>query len=152
MQAPSPSPKTQQDPSSSPPEVHDSADGLEFKLGPTSSTTALQMGMGKMNMHPLDCGLLPSSQLLSTSVLTTSVLSTSVLSTSILSVADQAEMASMVNSSPMGPYSGPVGGAGGHPDGTIDWEKLPDPPSIDFGDPPVIEFPGEFECTWGDCI
>lgn len=135
---------------SSPQEVHESADGLDFKLGPTSNSALVNhssMGMVKM-LHPLDCGLLPTS-ILSTSVLSTSVLTTSVLSTSMLSV-QQSDM------STIGTLGGSIGtyGAvpGGHSDGVIDWEKLPDPPAIEFGDPPAIEFPGEFECTWGDCI
>jgi hypothetical protein len=54
----------------------------------------------------------------------------SVLSTSVLSTAELA------------PTS----------DGGINWEKLPDPPALEFSDPPTIEFPGEFECTWGDYV
>ncbi|KAG0611693.1 hypothetical protein M758_7G158700 [Ceratodon purpureus] len=115
---------------------------LQMKLGPTTHSALVNhTTLGKMT-QPLDCGLLPGS------IFSTSVLSTSILTT--VSHVEQAEIASI------GAFDGAMGSysalPGGHSDGVIDWEKLPDPPSIEFGDPPVIEFPGEFECTWGDCI
>lgn len=112
-------------------------------LGPRGKTTTGKRSVTGKRSLKVGSPTNPSSN--SSPMLTMSVLSSSVLTTG-----------SVLNGEHPGGEIAPIGAYGGgaavQSEGAIDWEKLPDPPAIEFSDPPALEFPGEFECTWGDCI